>query len=343
MARAPIATFRVWLNWFQEWDPKGQYNCFSQHLMAYYFSPKFMFDLAQLFTAKDKVFAHEWYIEFLLSLMRTQGRGIVSSPYAVLTPRYLCSSVVPGADDPPDVKNLVNRVYIVNPVTLADGTRLSPSKPLIHVWPDNPDDWRVLMASPIEAGGWGCNWDLKNDPMLWKDNPSWTDTKNENYTNFLYLYAGIPSDSLLVIGFATKQESWNKGVPLYPSVMHPLLGIKENSSLGGWYGLLTNGDTWANYDSLGVQSYVWGETLSPKVPAHASCSVVRSIGAGISGGVTGGMIAASLLNAGKEAAETAAGGPAGWAVAGASALGFLLFGGASATLDAASQGCMDNK
>ena len=107
--------------------------------------------------------------------------------------------------------------------------------------------------------------------------------------------------------------------------------------MGGWYGLLRNGDAWNNFDSLDVQSYVWAEALQPRVRNMAPCSPVRSVAVGISGGLLGGSFIPGLIKEGVVAAE----GP--YAILGAAVLGFVIFGGMTGALDVASQGCLDNK
>lgn len=161
LSRSPITAFKPWLDWFQRWDETGKYQCFSRTLMAYYYSPRFMYLLAKMFTNKNEVFPKDWYIDFLMATMRSQARGLI--PNAVLTPRYLCESIVPGNDDPGDLPAWKQRIRIGwDPVSPGPGVELRPTKKLLGVWPDNVNDWRVLMCSPPEKGGWGCRYDLQN-------------------------------------------------------------------------------------------------------------------------------------------------------------------------------------
>lgn len=349
ISRSPIAAFKPWLNWFDQWDKTKQYRCFSPTLMAYYFSPKFMYLIAKLFTKKNEVFPHDWYIDFIMSMMRAQARGVVKSDDAILTPRYLCSSVVPGPDDPGDLPNWHKRIHLKKQA-IRPGANVDPimlSKDLYEEWPDNPDDWRALMCADVNDGGWGCKYDQDPQTKKWSwntDSKVWIDDTESRYSNFLAKYSGIPSDSSLIIGFVTGQRSWN-GQILYPYVMHPLLGIHDLSSFGGWYGLLQSGDAWKDFDSLEVQSYIWGSNLAHNAPLRANCDPTRAVASGLSGGLMGGAIGAGMLSGGGEAAVAgaAAAGPGGIAMAGAAALGFLVFGALSGALDAAGQGCMDNK
>lgn len=322
-SRGPITSFRTWFNWFDKYDPKKSYRCMPPTLMAYYYSPPFLFGIAKALT-RHGTLEHDWYMDFLMSVMRTFGYGVIDKrDNSVLVPRNLCVGLAPDADDPAEAlatRDAVN-VQIGRSVSV-NGKTYTMSQSAVKQWPKSADDWRVLMCLPQDYGGWGCNFQddkWTGDATVWENAPS----------NFLWKFYAIPHDSPLVQGFVTNASSWAKKT-FFPDAMLPLLGIGQNQTYGGWYGFLQGGDRWGDYNSLMVQRYVWSSALNPTAPANSPCSSPAEY---LSSGLSFGLAVAGLFWSAPEEGVAATGAIIKAATAG------LAGAGVGSVLGAASQGC----
>ncbi len=319
-SRQPVVAFRPWLDWWSKFDPQKKYRCVPLTLMAYYYGPRIFFLFAKAFAGHRQGAAQDWYFDFLMSVLRSQARDVVKVPEAILTPRHICQSLVPGDDDPKDAAAMVKAVQIGSSGVQVGDDFLYPSEPLMQKWPTNLNDWRILMCADVELGGWGIQFSTK-DPK----NQTWDAGNHDRWssapTNFLWRYSAVPNDSLLVIGFLTQGFSWAKA-PTYPAAMNPLLGIADlEGGVGGWWGLLTAGQRWGGYSALSLQNYIFSSALQPRAAGTSPCKEPYQL---VASGLSMAAMAVPLFW------ET---GPVAVAIAAATA-GGLGFG-----LGAAAQGC----
>jgi hypothetical protein len=288
-SQQPIIAFEPWISWYNTYDPEKKYRCMPPRMMAYYYGPSFMFQIAKLFSRNKG--NQDWYNDYLMSLMRSFGRGIrQGDTTSVMVPRNICISLVPDSSDPPDAASMIKKLYIPKGYSVdCGGSHLDAKTSMIGAWPSSIDDWRVLMLAETKVGGWGCKFSLtKENVVIWDTDSAdaWQSAK----TNFLWKFYAIPYNSSLVIGFVTQATSYGK-IELFPNVMEPLLGL-NNLGQGGWYGMLLNGEDWGGYGSLEVQAYVFDEILKPSGKNNAPCTNIPSI---IGGGVSFGLLAGGLL------------------------------------------------
>lgn len=278
-SRGPIEAFKPWFEWFDQWDPDKKYRCLTPTLMAYFYGPVFMFDVAKLASIEGAV-PQDWYIDFIMSVMRTYGRGVIpgNEDSSVMVPRNICQSLAPDSSDLPAAVDTLNAVKFVKGHSVnINGQDHYMSEDRVKQWPRTAEDWRVLMCDS-HNGGWGCNFSddkWTGDSNIWENSP----------TNFLWKFYAIPYDSVLIKGFVTNDESF-EGRVLFPDALEPLLGVSVNQNEGGWLGFLKGGDRWGDFNSLMVQSYVWSDALSPKRPATDPCSnLFQCAASGISFGL----------------------------------------------------------
>lgn len=322
----PLSSFRTWIDWFNQNDPKKLYRCLPPQLMAYYYSPPFLFGGAKLFFRHGAV-ESDWNVDFLMTVLRSFGYGVAKSQDAVLVPRNLCKSLAPDDGDPPQALAARDAVNVPhNSSVVVNGKTRILTNGLKGAWPQNEEDWRTFMCLPAEFGGWGCNFDGDQ----WKGNSgTWTTAKS----NFLWRFYSIPYDSELIQGFIVDSVHW-AGKNYLPGALLSLLGAEPNSLYGGWYGFLVNGDRWGDYNSFEVQRFVWANALNPQTSATRPCSSPAGyIGSGLGMGMTAAMLAPMFLGpAGGEVVWTAGliAKTTGAAIAGA-ALGGVV--------GAAAQGC----
>jgi len=323
-SRGPISAFKPWIQWFDKWDPKKQYRCLPATLMAYFYGPVFMYDIAKA-VSREGAAPHDWYIDFIMSIMRTYGRGVIpGSKNAIMVPRNICLTLAPDETDTAEAVATRDAVRLSKyfDVTV-NGVTLSMSETRVKQWPENDNDWRVLMCAGLDSNGWGCNFsgtDWKGDQSVWEKSP----------TNFLWKFYAIPYDSALIKGFVTNDQHW-AGMTLFPDAMLPLLGVLKNQAEGGWYGFLKGGDRWGGYNSLSVQSYVWSDALNPTQPATDPCSNPAGY---ITSGLSFGLMAGPMFWSSPEAE----GASMAWSVAKA-LIGGGVAAGIGGALGAASQGC----
>lgn len=321
-SRGPIVAFKPWFNWFDKWDSDKQYRCISPTLMAYFYGPVFMFDIAKMISRQDTA-RYDWYIDFIMMVMRTYGYGIIKgNAGAVLVPRNICESLAPDKTDPKEALLARDAMNFHKGIsTIVNGETYTLSADCLKTWPKTPEDWYVIMCAPKEVGGWGCNF---KDETWQGDTDAW-----KTKTNFLWNFYAIPQDSALIKGFIVKQPTWG-GLRLMPDAILPLLGITEGQTYGGWYGFLQRGDMWGNYNSASVQNFVWSSALTPSHPATAPCgSPAEYIGSGLSMGLS---VIPFLFP--EEGAEMTAGAVAKIAAGG------LMGAGVGGLLGAISQGCL---
>lgn len=267
-SRGPIVAFKPWYDWFNLYDKDKQYrHCLTPTIMAYFYGPPIFFDIAKLLATQNEV-PHTWYIDFIMSVMRSFGRGVIPSKNSILVPRNICKSLVPDKDDPAEAWEMRKSVRLPKgyQVKVGDGY-LSMPDDCVGKWPVSDGGWRLLMCANQQDGGWGCSYSADT----WNPNETWS-YEGPGATNFLWKYYGIPSNSALIKGFVTQMKSFSGLTDLFPDAMKPLLGVQDDQDVGGWYGFLRGGDRWGDYNSLMVQSYVWAVTLDLKAPATAPCS-----------------------------------------------------------------------
>lgn len=326
-SRGPIVAFKPWYDWFDKYDPQKQYRrCLSPTIMAYFYGPPIFFDIAKLFITQNEV-PHTWYIDFIMSVMRSFGRDIIpGSKDSILVPRNICESLAPDENDPPEALAMRKAMRLRKGTSVnVGGTSIRMPDDGFGKWPVSVDGWRALMCADKGLGGWGCNYSTDK----WgEDNDAWG-YEGVGATNFLWKFYGIPYNSALVKGFVTQSKSFSGLTDLYPDAMKPLLGINDDQDVGGWYGLLRGGDRWGGYNSLMVQSYVWADALDLKAPATSPCSSPVNY---LVSGLSMGLAVAPLFGPEKEAVIT---GEMIARATGAFAAGSL----AGGLLGAASQGC----
>jgi hypothetical protein len=328
-SRGPIAAFKPWYEWFDQWDPKKQHRCLPPMLMAYFYGPVFMYDIAKL-VSKEGTVPHDWYIDFIMSVMRAFGRGVIpGNKDAILVPRNICVSLAPDESDSDDAVAMMKAVRLEKgtPVTVNDGkTTYTAQGTFNGTWPTDAESWRVLMCGGDDIQGWGCNYSI--------DSNSWTGdqkTWESSPTNFLWKFYAIPYDSALIKGFITNTSDF-QGLKLFPDAMNPLLGVSLNQAEGGWLGFLKGGDRWGDFNSLMVQAYVWADALRPKTPATSPCSNPAEF---ISSGLSFGLMAGPMFWAAPEV--TGAKAMAG--AIGKALLGAGVAAGVGGTVGAVAQGC----
>ena len=325
-SRGPVVAFKPWYDWFQTYDRLKQYRCLTPTIMAYFYGPPIFFDIAKLFSRQNEV-PHTWYIDFIMSVMRSFGRDVIPGfKDSILVPRNICQSLAPDGDDPPQAQAMIKAMRLRKGTSVnVGGTYINMPDDAVGKWPVSVNGWRVLMCADKGQGGWGCSFSKDT----WNDTHDAWENNDNDATNFLWKFYGIPFDSALVKGFVTQSKSFSGLTDLYPDAMNPLLGINDDQEFGGWYGLLRGGDRWGGYNSLMVQSYVWSDALDLKAPATSPCSSPVNY---IASGLSTGLCVASLFGPAKEAeitTEIIA------KAAGAFAAGSL----AGGLLGAASEGC----
>lgn len=260
----PILLYIDWYQWWNKYDPKRQYRCFSPVAISYYKNNAILYWIYNyLLTPGPNQFKYDWWVIFIGGII--SGEAVEINTGGLCTPRTLCHSLVP--DSPP---------YTFFP---GIGQR----------WPQSESEWKPVIMSwlgfttvPTEASGWNPNsttWNVRD--------------------NFLATW-GIPPTSPAVIGFITGNSTFN-GDKIWPGTLNPLLGLFSSDGLnfGGWFGFLQQGGNFGGFELLEAQRAIWSTEPIPQRIQNAQnnakkCSAASIVSGAVGTGMGGAFAGAAL-------------------------------------------------
>jgi hypothetical protein len=272
----PILIFIDWYTWWNKYDTKKQYSCFSLASLAY-FKYNYPFYLIVNNLYGPSRFDADWQVQFITAIMGGEAKGIVgSNPNdGLCTPATLCHTLVPTE----------------YPGLLPHG--------FDRQWPtsnDGPKGWKALLMAWMGMTKIPSS-QAEYSKIATAGINKWNEPTN---SNFLAKW-GISPLSPIVVAFIMGQTTFGTDVidssAIEPLLGKPLGGLGEGK--GGWFGFLKAGTP--GYLNSVDQAFraVWSSESPPPssiTNAHKSkCSGTAiasgAVGMAASGAMAGGMIA----------------------------------------------------